>query len=500
MAWYIGIDIGTTNIKATAFSPESGVQAQPVSIPTPRYYPSPDCENYELDAEALWKTALGVLQKLLASLPSEEVRGISVSSLGESGVLVNSAVQPLCKAISWFDPRSQAEALELDRRLGRQKIYQITGQLSSYKFGITKLLWTRTNLPEVYSEAAMWLPINSYILYKLSGEIACDYSIAARTMAFDIRSLSWSEEMLQAAGIKPDFFPKAVPGGTSIGKILPSIANLLHLPHNVHICTGGHDHACAAVGTGAISNGCVLDSMGTSEATMMAFDHCITSEALYNAQVNIYPHCSPTLYRAMTSMQACGASINWFLEGIGASIADEACRMKTHPAVHLQNIAKAAPDSPEFHYFPFLRGSQNMPDSGGVFFGFRDSHGLPDFAKALLDGLCCEFTYLLLKAAEQFGTMPRSITAVGGPAQSDYFVRRKADISGIPVIRPSSQEAACFGAALLASIGCGDASFEQAAQSALVQESCFEPKTSPVLETLYGNYARRRPFIEECYR
>ena len=500
MGWYIGLDIGTTNIKANAFCLDNGVQAEPVSVPTPRFYPEPDCENYELDTDALFDAAVQALSSLLKTIPASQVRGIGVSSLGESGVLVDEKMHSVCKAISWFDPRSQAQALALDNILGRERIYQITGQLSSAKYGLTKLLWTRENQPEVFASARMWMPVNSYILYRLSGKAACDYSIAARTMAFNIRKRQWSDELLAAAGLSAYFFPKAVPGGASIGSILPDLASALALPPDVQICTGGHDHACAAVGSGAIGEGCVLDSMGTAEVFMMAIRQPVTTRALYDAQVNIYPHCSPTLYRALTSMQACGASINWFLESIGQPIADQAQMLGMSPAAYMQKVAADAPDDALLHYFPFLRGSQSLPDSGGVFLGIRDQHGLPAFAKALLDGLCCEFNYQLSGAARQFGADFCSITAVGGPSQSDYFLQRKAAITGIPVARPASQEAASFGAAILAAIGCGAIDFDQAAKMTSDQSSRFVPESNSTLDTLYRNYARRRAFIEDCYR
>lgn len=500
MSWHIGLDIGTTNIKLSAFCAESGRCTEPVSVPTPRCYPYPDSENYELDAEALFDAVLNAMRALLHIIPAKQVRGIAVSSLGESGVLADKDLRPLGKSISWFDPRSQAQALALDERLGREHIYQITGQLSSNKFGITKLLWSRENNPDAFSVAHIWLPLNSYIISRFCGVAACDYSIAARTMAFDIQSLKWSDEILDATELNADFFPEVLPGGESVGIILPEIASALGLQKDVRICTGGHDHACAAVGASAISKGCVLDSMGTSEVAMLSIDSPKLSHALYEAEVNVYPHCSPSLYRALTSMQACGASINWFLESIGCEIANEAHNLGLKPAAHLQTVAAQAPNDALFNYYPFLRGTQNLPCSGGVFLGFKDQHGIPAFAKALLDGLCCEFIYLLKDASEQFSVLPSVITAVGGPAQSDYFLQRKADISGIPVSRSSVQEAASFGAALLAAIACKNTDFESAAAYSASKTDCFLPAKERCLDVLYADYVRRRHYIEECYR
>lgn len=324
MNWYIGLDVGTTNIKANAFCPDTGAHKSCISAPTPQKTARSGGGVYEYDANAIFAVCCHILQHVTAQVPKYSVRAIAVSSMAESGILLDTQNRPLCDAIAWFDPRSLPQADRLSSLLGRENIYQITGQFCSSKFGITKLLWIKENLPACFGAAHRWLSINDYILYRLSGEIVSEYSIASRTMAFDIHHLEWSSQILHAAGIPVSMFPEVVPGGIKIGCLLPEIASILGLRKDTAIVTGGHDHACAAIGSGMTVPGAALDSMGTSEVVVTPISEALTCREMYLAQASVYPHCSDTLYRALTSMQACGASMTWFLNTLGKKIKKDA--------------------------------------------------------------------------------------------------------------------------------------------------------------------------------
>lgn len=500
MNWYIGLDVGTTNIKANAFCPDSGAHKSCISVPTPKKYAQSGSAVYEYDAGAIFDACCHVLRQVAAQVPTHSVRAIAVSSMAESGILLDVKGRPLCDAIAWFDPRSLPQADRLSSLLGRENIYQITGQLCSSKFGITKLLWTKENLPACYSAAQRWLSINDYILYRLSGEIVSEYSIASRTMAFDIHHLEWSSQILHAAGISAAMFPEVVPGGVEIGRLLPEIASVLGLPRSTAIVTGGHDHACAAIGSGITVPGMALDSMGTSEVVVTPISAALTCREMYLAQASVYPHCSDTLYRALTSMQACGASMTWFLNTLGKKIKKDAYNLQKDSYSYLQEIAEACEECPQLQYYPLLRGSLSHPDAGGVFLGFHEGHDLPHFSKALLDGLCCEFSYQIEKLSNALGITIDAIHAVGGPSQSPYLMQRKASISNLNVQIPLYQEAATFGAALLAAVGCGDKSFSDIRQyAAQVPSKVISPRQEAHFQTIRQTYHLRRSLIEHCY-
>lgn len=500
MNWYIGLDIGTTNIKACAFCSQIDRRMPCVSISTPRSYSASSRTAYEYDADMLFSACCNVLSQLSALLSDGHVRSLAVSSMGESGILLDDKNRPLCRAVPWFDTRSIPQAEELNTLIGKEEIYRLTGQISSGKFGITKLLWFKKHQPELFSKALHWASINDYILYRLSGRLVSDYSIASRTMAFDIHQLTWSPKILDVINLCQSFFPEAVPGGTAIGSILPDLAARLGLPKNLSIVTGGHDHSCAAIGSGSFVPGTVLDSMGTSEVTVLPLAQPLTTHEMFLARISIYPHCSDLLYRALTSMQACGASMNWFLESIGESISREAEHLKRSPIVHLQETAAHCEACPELLYYPFLRGSLACPSAGGVFLGIRDYHKTEHFAKALLDGLCEEFTFQLYDLLKTTDTLPHTIRVVGGPSQSPYLMQRKANFCNTIIQVPHMQEAACLGAALLACVGCGDLSYEEIQQAIrrFPVRTYFPQRVNSAADA-YKAYCSGRKYMEQYF-
>lgn len=500
MDWYIGLDIGTTNIKACAFSPSSLAKRYVLSIPTPKSYTGVSLTDYEYDADELFAACCQVLRQLIPQLPKGNVRALALSSMAESGILLNKNNVSLCRAVPWFDSRSRQQAEALSQKIGQREIFQITGQFSSSKFGITKLLWHKETCPDIFAHAAHWASLNDYILFRFSGVLVSDYSIAARTMAFDIRNLTWSQTLLDAGGLSRDFFPDTVPGGTSIHPIQPDVAAFLEVPDSVLIVTGGHDHACAAIGSGVLMPGSLLDSMGTSEVILTPLSQPVTSDALFLAQTSIYPHCSDTLYRALTSMQACGASINWFLDSIGNPIAQNASRLNKDAYLYLSEIASDCEECSELQYYPFIRGSLSHPNCGGAFLGIRDHHRIAHFAKALLDGLCNEFTFQMHSVSDALTLSINKIQVVGGPSQLPYLMQRKADISSVTIQVPLEQQAACLGAAFLAAIGCGDMTFSEILGITSGQSSeVFTPAAATAADAPYNNYLKFRKLIGQEY-
>ena len=191
----------------------------------------------------------------------------------------------------WYDTRSEAQYKRLETAVGYDRLYEITGQIPSVKYGISKLLWLKENDWELYQRASHWLSVEDWIIYCLSGKYATDYSVAARTLAFDVHTCNWSDEIIEAAGLKKQLFPKAVPGGTAVGRLKPEISVELGLNKEMIVATGGHDHSCAAIAVNIQKEGVMLDSMGTAEVLMMAFDHVLPFEVLRKSGYSVYPHC-----------------------------------------------------------------------------------------------------------------------------------------------------------------------------------------------------------------
>jgi xylulokinase len=492
---YIGIDIGTTNIK-TAIYNYTGEQIAQARCPTPMVKAEIDA-FYEYNVQDVYESILCCLCELNRKSRSKNVRALAVSSMGESGILLDCDKKPLVNAIAWFDQRSIPQAKRLAALLGEKEIFYITGQILSSKFGITKLMWHMETQPQIFEKARYWMSINDYILYRLSGNRVCDYSIASRTMAFDIKNLKWSEELCAAAGIDMEIFSDILPGGTKVGTITKEVSDKTGLPHETLVVTGGHDHPCALVGAGTLREGSMLSSMGTAEVTIFTLKQPQLTDSIFAHQYCITPHCSKRLYRISSSMQACGASIEWFLKSFGESLSRHIESFKINKYAYLDNIAASCQDDGRLLYFPLIRGSLSNNDAGGLFAGIRDHHKLEHFVRALLDGLCCEFTYQTEGCLDILETKIQTVHVVGGPSRSDYLMQRKANISGMTIEVPAHQEAACYGAALLAAVGAGDLTFDDLEQKFDKTSKQFIPIDEKKNRTIYYRYRRIRDLVDE---
>ena len=483
MNCYFGIDAGTTNIKTTAFD-ENGNRIAFISEKTPTEKVVYGNEHfYEFNAEKIFAVILSELRKISELTGGYQIRGVAVSSMAESGIPVDRYFRPLSYAIAWYDTRSDRQATELSQKLGDYHIYEITGHFSSYKFGITKIMWFKQNHPELYDRTKYWMTINEYILFRLSGERVCDYSIASRNLCFNIREHRWSDEILETAGVRKDLFCSPVPGGTAIGKITDEVAELTGLPAGIVVSTGGHDHSCAAIGTNSIRPGHALCSMGTSEVTMIALEAPVISEDSFTDQCSFYPHCSGLPYRSLSSMQACGVSLDWAAAILGyrgpekyARLADAASKSKNHwPA-----------------FFPFLRGTMFSPESGGLLLGLRDFHTKQDIAAAVFAGLCSETKFLSDRIARASSRPVTCVHAAGGPSKSDFFMQMKADMMGCDVVLSGESEAACLGAAILAAAGTGDITLDDVSRMAADNQKTYHPHENEAVNFYYSNYEKNR--------
>jgi xylulokinase len=208
-----------------------------------------------------------LLQGLLQRLPSGYIPvGISVASVAESVVGIDKRGHPTGPIIAWHDRRSALEAEWLRSRISEEEVFAITGSPIDETFALFKLLWLQRPRPEQFKAAVRWLLVADWIAFSLTGEMAANASLACRTLAFDIATLEWSEQLLQAAGLDRRTFAEVRSSGISIGNVIPEIANRCGLPKGVVVAVGGHDHVCGALAAGTIKPGILLDSIGTSEA------------------------------------------------------------------------------------------------------------------------------------------------------------------------------------------------------------------------------------------
>ncbi len=242
-----GLDIGTTGCKCTVFDSDGSCLGKAY-----RDYPvRRTVGGHEIDVSAVMDGVYAVLGEMAAQYP--DIAGVGVTSFGETFVMTDEAGEPLHTAMLYTDPRGGEECRELSEKLGERHIAEITGLRPHEMYGISKMMWLRKNCPEVYAAARHIFLIEDYVVFHLTGNAQIDYSLATRTMAFDIRTLTWSKEIFEAAGIDGSLMSRPVPTGTGAGGITPAAAEKTGLPAETQIVSISHDQVAAAVGAACLT-------------------------------------------------------------------------------------------------------------------------------------------------------------------------------------------------------------------------------------------------------
>ena len=215
--YLLGIDVGTTNCKALIFD-TAGVQRAAASAPTPVNYPRPGWAEH--DPEALWQAVVTVVRQALEpGRPGAGARCGGGRAWPRPGCLLDVAGRPVTPLIAWYDSRSDPQYRRWREQFGDERFLPIAGNRPNPIFGAFKLQWLRDNEPDAYAAAARWLHVADYIAFRLCGVQATDYSLATRTMLFDLPNLCWSDALIAAAGLRADLLPAAVPAGTRLGGV-----------------------------------------------------------------------------------------------------------------------------------------------------------------------------------------------------------------------------------------------------------------------------------------
>jgi len=439
----MGVDIGSSRCKAVVFDDRGGVLAEAVEEYRPQF---PGPAMVEMDADALCASVLAAIRSA-AQGARDPVSAVGLGSHGESFVAVDAGDRPLAPAIMNADNRATEEAAWWERELGRERIFQTTGLIVHPMYPMTKLRWLRFHQPEVFNGAARFLCISDYLLAKLGLEPVIAYPLACRMMAFDVRALQWSEEILQAAELCADRLATPVPAGTSAGALARTTATELGLPEDTPIVVGGHDQPCGALGMGAIAPRMVTDSLGTYECLVAVGREPSLGPEAMAASLNSYCHVVAGQYITIAYFPA-GVMVQWFRDTVCGD----------DPSGSYDILEAAAPSGPTgLLITPHLIGSGNPhfdTSATGVIVGLTQTTDRGRIYKGVLEGIASELAMvadLLGSAVGPFDT----IRCTGGGARSRLGLQLRATLTGRTMQAMSSPEAVCLGAALLAGVAAG---------------------------------------------
>ena len=449
MIQLLGVDVGTTHCKAGLFNIDGSVRAiSRRSTPTQR----PEHGAAFYDPDELWSAVAATIREVTGAATRAAIAAIGVASMAETGLLIDRKTgTPRTPLLPWFDTAARHVAEQIAQETNLHERFCASGQYPSYKSPLAKLLWLRDRSDDGdIVGGATWLSAADYIVYRLTGTMATDHTLAARTYAFNLGGRDWDEAWLHRWGLTVDVFPEVAQSGVAVGVVSVDQAEELGLAHGTPVAIAGHDHLCAALAVGAIESNCVFDSIGTAETLIGAVADRPLGQPEGESGLTFGPHVVKDRLYWMGGLSAAGGSIEW----IRAMLGDPPMGYDQFNVL----VDAAGPEPTGILYFPYLLGSGTPhPDAfaKGAFVGLSTAHGRPHLAKAVLEGAAFELEYVRRAAEQATGIPITTLRVAGGGVRSQHWVQIKADVGGCTTEVPAIPEATVLGAALVAAIGSG---------------------------------------------
>ena len=438
----LGVDIGGTGAKCVAFD-DHGAQLALSYIE----YPNPPGKA-NLEPQVLSDSVVRVIRDCVQALPARDaVAAITVSSFGESFVPIDEHGAPLTDIIMYFANSGSGEFDELVRRVGEETFMRVARILPDASYSLAKMLYTLRT-----AERPVWkfLPIAAYVCYRLSGAVMTDVSLACRTLLYDVEKREWSRELLEASGVALDQLPDVCPTGTAVGFLRPEIAQALSLPENVRVVIGSHDQIVNALACGVCEHGDGVDVSGTCECIEPLFAGIPGDFGFTRENFACVPYVDDVGYVTYAYNISGGAVVRWYRDQLAKHLSAQA--KAEHVSIY-DLLNRACPKEPtDVIVLPFLQGMGGTPDvrpnARGMFYGVTMETGLPEFYRAILEGLTFEMAYNLEKL-EGFGVAPNRLYACGGGARSKVWLQIKADIWNREILPVKTEETGALGSAIL---------------------------------------------------
>jgi xylulokinase len=445
MRYLIGVDTSTTATKALLIDE----QGQVAAVASTQYtFETPHTLWSEQNPDVWWQGTRKSIRKLLAESGIEPsgIKGIGLTGQMHGLVLLDEKGHVLRPAILWNDQRTGAECDEIRELVGKKRLIEITGNDALTGFTAPKILWVKNHEPKIFRQVRHILLPKDYVRYKLTQAYATDRAGGSGTILFDVKKRNWSQEVLESLSINPDWLSTTFEGPEVTGEISSEAAEATGLPAGIPVVAGGGDQAAQAVGVGAVRQGIVALTLGTSGVVFTSVDKPIIEP---EGRLHAFCHAAPGKWHLMGVMLSAGGSLRWFRDTFA-------------PDVDFSTLTEQADSIPlgseGLIFLPYLTGERTPhpdPLARGAFVGLTVRHTLDHMVRAVLEGVgfglrdCFE---LMKKAG-----LPsiQEVRISGGGAQSSVWRKILADIFQVDLIQVNTTEGAAYGVALLAAVGAG---------------------------------------------
>ena len=479
---YIGVDLGTTGVKAGVVSTEGTVlktSTREVTLDTP----GPG--KVEFDGEAYVEFAFETVREVLeqAKVSPASVRGIGISSQAQTFVLLGENDRPLRPAISWLDVRADKEAGELSTQLR-----DFCGGKANAIASGPKLLWLARHEPTVMKRVRRVLLTPDHLIYLLTGNAVTDPVTARSTALYDRDAGRWIDALLATCGLKKSMMPEVRLPGESAGTLLPEAADRLGLTERTLVAVGTNDQSVGALGAGNVTPGCVSITLGTALAIIVTSER---AEAVPEG-IGVGVHPAGGLHTLLAFAKTSGIVLRWFRDGFAPGVSYEEL---------FEEVASVPIGCEGVSCLPHFSGTATPsfnPSARGAFAGITLSHTRAHLARAIVESL----TFTIRENLELLSPVAGGFSVVrvwGGGAKSDVWLQMIADATGMVIERVGTTEAAVLGAAELAMVAAGRFDSVAEASTALYRPAKrFTPDAS--VHTLYDEaFERYRTLYDSLY-
>lgn len=433
---YGGLDIGTTGSKLTVFDDYAQKERFYLNYPSKR-----DDNGHEIDANIIYET---VIQLLKIAVQKYQITAIGITSFGETFVLLDKFDNILFPSLLYTDPRGNKEALYLERKIGKKKLGEITGQVGQGMFSLPKLMYIKKHYKSIYKNVDKVLLIEDFIVYKLTGIRQIDYSLASRTLAFDVNKREWSKEILDAAGIDENLFSKPVPIGSIAGNIKQSLKNELGLKNDIKIINISHDQIANAIGGGVLSIGTAIDGCGTCECLTMTYQDIPNDKDIYECGYGVIPYIKDNYNVSYALINTGGALVEWI---INTYFSDLKGKENCFDILN-DNVLNYPTNVMILPHFAGASTPYMDPFALGTITNLNLGTNRYEIYQACLESLSYEMLISINKL-QKMGININEIYASGGGAKNDAWLQIKANIFNIPIHQLENNDTGTIGSAIV---------------------------------------------------
>ncbi len=445
MKYFLGIDVSTTATKILLMDEKGdvvGVASGEYSFETPKPLWS------EQDPALWWQAAVNSIRQVVSEtgIDAADIQGIGLTGQMHGLVLLDENGEVLRPSILWNDQRTEAQCDEIRELIGEEKFIQITGNNALTGFTAPKILWVRENEPHIYARARHILLPKDYVRYRLTGEYGMDKADGSGTVLMDLKERAWSGEVLKALDISAEWMPRLYEGTQITGFITPDVAEICGLPEGIPVIAGGGDQAASAVGTGAVQEGIVSLSLGTSGVVFATVNSAVIEP---QGRLHAFCHSVPDRWHLMGVMLSAAGSLRWYRDTFSPHTDFDDLLV---PAAHIP------PGSDGLFFLPYLTGERTPhpdPLARGAFVGLTVRHSMLHLTRAVLEGVAFGLRdgFELMKTSGL--SEIKQVRIAGGGARSALWRQILADVLGTELVTVNTTEGAAYGAALLAAASVG---------------------------------------------